>query len=348
MATDAGHSINSGFRVASLVSVLLVAASSLILTRNQAKVPNGRPKIGLVMSGEGAIGFAQIGVLRWFEEKHIPVDYIAGSSVGGFVAGAYATGMSPAEIDRFVENMDFTVSLFFGDDPYQEKGNWTKSEKIKLPGVPELQIDPFMASKSPAAIVPLLPEVAKSYTNLRSFDDLPTPFRCQATDLASGEMVILNSGSLPEALRACITLIGISNPVRQGNRLLISGAILDSVPTDVVRQMGADLVIASFIPPSNFYEGSGRGSELSSPLQQMARSLDIARLQNERRSLQKADITIRADRMSFTIADFSVIHQVVEQGYHAAQAKASSLMLYSLSESEWMEYLDKRNSLRRR
>src|SRR5215469_17714219 len=116
--------------------ILLGAAAVLSFSAKRSQGANGRPRIGLVMNGEGAVGFAQIGVLQWFEEHHIPVDYVAGTSVGGLIAGGYAAGKSPAEISQFVDSIDFSTALFLGDAPYQDKGNWNKSESIKMPGVP--------------------------------------------------------------------------------------------------------------------------------------------------------------------------------------------------------------------
>jgi len=346
MATNVAHSTSFLFRVGSVALFLLMAVASISSTARRSQSSNRRPRIGLAVDGEGAIGFTQIGVLKWMAEHRIPVDYIAGTSIGGWVGGAYATGMSPDEIGHFVENSDLTERLFRGDSPYLEKGKWASPEEIKLPGLTGLQLNPFMPSKHPDAIVPVFPRIANSYRNLRSFDDLPTPFRCEAADLRTGQLLVLGSGSLPEALRACLTLIGVSNPVRQGDRILVSGAILDSIPTEVVRSMGADIVIASFIPATTAFENFGRESEFSSVFQQIARSLDIARMQNERKGLEKADVVIKPDIASFATNDFTRIHQLVEQGYSAAGARALSLQPFELSDSQWREYVGNREDRR--
>jgi NTE family protein len=332
------------FRVASL-AVFLLGAFTSTATHSQV-ASRRRPRVGLAMNGEGAIGFTQIGVLRWMEEHHIPVDYIAGTSVGGLVGGGYATGMFSFEIRQFVEKIDFTAALFLGDAPYQEKGNWAKSETIKLPGLPELQLAPFMPSKTPDVAVPLLPGIANSYRNLRSFDDLPTPFRCQAADLRTGHLLILNSGSLPEALRVSITLIGASNPVHHGDQILVSGAVVNSIPTDVAREMGADIVVASFTPATTALESSGAQSDFSSPLQQVVRTLDIARMQNESKGLATADVVILPDVKRFSASDFTRLRQLEQQGYDAAEVKAASLQRLALSDSEWEEYVRNREERR--
>jgi predicted acylesterase/phospholipase RssA len=120
MATRAGNSAMFLFLPRVLVVILLAATAALGASARRSQAANQRPKIGLVLNGEGAVGFAQIGVLRWLEENHVPVDYVAGTSVGGLVGGGYASGMLPSEIRAFVERIDFTVSLFLGDAAYQE------------------------------------------------------------------------------------------------------------------------------------------------------------------------------------------------------------------------------------
>src|SRR5262249_8366312 len=157
------------------------AAAVLNFSAKRSQAANSRPRIGLVMNGEGAVGFAQIGVLQWLEEHHIPVDYVVGTSIGGLVGGGYAAGKSPAEIRQFVDSIDLSTALFLGEAPYQDKGKWSKSESIKMPGVPGipgLELDAFMPTKTPDMIVPLLPSIANSYRAPGNFDDLPIPFRC--------------------------------------------------------------------------------------------------------------------------------------------------------------------------
>jgi NTE family protein len=348
MAINVGHSTRFVFRVGSVGLFLLVAVASLASTVRYTQNANRRPRIGLVMNGEGAIGFTQIGVLKWTAEHHIPIDYIAGTSVGGWVGGAYAAGMFPTEIGNFVEGSNLAVRLFRGDAPYQEKGKWATPQKMKLPGLPGFELDAFVSSKHPDAIVPVLPRIANSYRNLSSFDDLPTPFRCEAADLRTGQLLVLESGSLPEALRTCLTLIGVSNPVRKGERILVSGAILDSIPTDLVRRMGAEIVIASFVSGTTAFESSAGESEFSSVFQQIARSLDIAKRENERKGLEKADVLIHPDTVGFATNDFTRLRQLVNLGYDAAQAKAAYLQGYALPDTEWVEYVRNREERKRR
>jgi NTE family protein len=345
MGINVLHSTGFLSRVERLALLLVVVLLSLTSTVGYSQVADHRPRIGLVLSGGGAIGFSQIGVLAWLEEHHIPVDYIAGTEVGGWVGGSYATGMSATEISQFLQRIDFGLTLFLGDDSYQEKGNWNKSEKVEPPGLPGLQLDAFVSSKSPDVAVPLLPRIAHSYPNLHSFDELPTPFRCLAVDLTTGSLLVLNNGSLPEALRATTALIGVSNPVHRGHEVLVSGGILNSIPTDVVRKMGADIVIVSF---ADFLGGPGGESEFSSPLLQMARTLEVARMMNEMKGLQTADIVIRPHPRSAVVSEFNGPAELVKLGYDAAQEKALLLLPFAVSDSDWQQYQANRQQRRLR
>ena len=346
-----------GMRKSSSVRLLLRTFAAVLLgvvavLASSPKYPqrgSGRPRVGLVMNGDGAVGFAQIGVLQWLEEHRIPVDYVAGTGVGSLIGGGYAAGKSSLEISKFIEQIDFSTALFLGDAPYQEKGKWGKSQLIKLPGVPGipgLELDAFMPAKTPDMIVPLLPGIANAYRAPVSFDDLPTPFRCLTADLRSGELVEFASGSLPEALRACVTIIGVATPVRIGDKILVSGAIINSIPVDTIKQRGADVVIVSFISPRSFSTGGG-GTEFTSLMDQMERGLEVAREKNDSGEMKKADILIRPDIGSFTAGDLTRLMELEKIGYAAAEEKAASLMVLSTSPSEWQEYLQNRYSRKR-
>jgi len=305
------------------------------------------PKIGLVMNGDGAFGFTQIGVLHWLEDHHIPIGVIAGTSVGAWVGGAYATGMSPAEILGFVKRIDFTMMIFFGDAPYQAKGNWAKVETVKLPGAPELQLGPLMPARTPDLLVPLLPGVAKAYRTLKSFDDLPTAFRCEALDLAQRRILSLDRGSLPDALKACITMAGVSNPVRVDGRILVSGSIVNGVPTEPARAAGADVIIASYARTAAVGNLDHQPQPVSA-LQQIIETLDIARLANEERGLRLADVVIPLENDQLTVGDLNRMDWLEQIGYNAAQAKTATLLRFAVPDKEWNEYLRHRSDKRLR
>jgi len=332
-----------------LAAVLLGVVAVLVSSATHPQRRSGRPRVGLVMNGDGAVGFAQIGVLQWLEEHRIPVDYIAGTGVGSLIGGGYAAGKSPADIRQFIEQIDFSTALFLGDAPYQDKGKWGKPQLMKLPGIPGipgLELDAFVPTKIPDMIVPLLPGIGNAYRAPVNFDDLPTPFRCLTTDLRSGELVEFATGSLPDVLRACVTFIGVSTPVRLGEKILVSGSIINSIPVDTIRQRGADVVIVSYISPRSFPTAGG-DSDFASLTEQMERSLEVARERNDSAELKKADVLIRPKIGTFNAGDLNRIFEIEHIGYVAAEEKAAALRALSASESEWQQYLENRYSRKR-
>src|SRR5437879_2670758 len=161
--------------------------------------PAKRASIGLVLEGGGALGLAHVGVLLWFEEHHIPVDYVAGTSMGGLVGGLYATGMSGEEINSFLKNVNWNRSLR-NELPYQARSFRRKEDKRDYPNDLEFGLKHGInfpsGFNSGQQVGLILDRIALPYSDLKSFDDLPTPFRCVATDLVSGKAVVFQDGPL--------------------------------------------------------------------------------------------------------------------------------------------------------
>ncbi len=349
MSLGARHPSNILLSLRISAVVLLCFLAVLASSAKHPQRGAGRPKIGLVLNGDGAVGFAQIGVLQWFEDHRIPIDYIAGTSVGGLIGGGYSVGLSSREIGQFIESIDFSTALFLGDAPYQDKGKWGKPALIRfpgIPGIPGLDLEAFMPTKTPDMIVPLLPGIANAYRAPMSFDELPTPFRCLTADLRSGDLVEFASGSLPDVLRACVTIIGVSAPVRLGDKILVSGAIINSIPVDTMKGRGADIVIVSFISPRTLSSTNG-DAEFTSVVEQIQRGLDVAREKNDLTELSKANILIRPNIGSLNVADLSRVRDLERIGYAAVEEKAASLMSLSASDTDWREYMRDRYSRKR-
>src|SRR6266404_2045629 len=209
--------------------------------------PKQRLRIGVALEGGGALGLAHIGVLQWFEEQHVPVDYIAGTSMGGLVGGFYATGVSPADMKTLIEKLDWDAILR-DRTPYQDLSFLRKQDQRAYPNslVLGLRKGLYLPAGLNAGhqIGLLIDRETLPYFGLPSFDDLPVPFRCVATDLVSAKQFIFKDGSLAEALRATMSIPGAFTPVHDGQRVYVDGGLVNNLPTDVVRQMGADIVIA--------------------------------------------------------------------------------------------------------
>src|SRR5215469_1284665 len=164
-----------------------------------------RPKVGLVLEGGGALGFAHIGVIEWIEQHHIPVDYVAGTSMGGLVGGLYASGMSPQQIAEFVGGVDWPAVLS-GQVPFPALSYRRKEDKVAFPNRIELGLKHGFSLpnglNSGSAVGLLLDEKMLPYYDMKSFDDLPIPFRCVATDMTTGTEHVFKDGSLAQAMRS--------------------------------------------------------------------------------------------------------------------------------------------------
>ncbi len=323
--------------------VFLIGVTSM---QGQAVPASGRPKIGLALAGGGAKGLAHIGVLRWMEEHRIPVDAVAGTSMGGLVGGIYASGYNAAELRTFVDQLDWQILLETGAE-YRDLNFRRKEDVQSYPATIELGLRegrPQLPSglSSGQQIQLLLEQIGLPYFEVQNFDDLPTPFRCVAADLLSGDKVVLRDGSLAEALRATMSLPAVFTPVSYKGMLLVDGGVVDNLPADVVRDMNVDVVIAVDLGIAKL-----AGTEPISLTGVLSRSMDILMRQNAIESLRSAQIVIQPSVLDFKTLDFSEADAVIERGYQAAQAMAAELEKYSVSEDEWQAFLAARKSRRR-
>ncbi|MEP7366937.1 MAG: patatin-like phospholipase family protein [Acidobacteriota bacterium] len=329
--------------VAAVAAVLLLSLSS---GDGLAQKRPGRPKIALVLGGGQAIGFAHVGVLRWLEEHRIPVNAVAGTSMGAYVGALYAMGYSATEMSVVLDRVDWGQTLFQGEIPYQEKWKGKSNDRKRealISLVPGVNLEAFVPFKAAGlAIFSRLPRIADIYGSLRSFDDLPTPFRCVATDLVRGQEVVLESGSLTLALTAALSVPGYAEPVRIDERLLVEGGLVNNLPVNVGLASGADYVIAvvlSSLPPLR--------TELDTYSGQAMRSIEILRDLNQLRSISKADVLIAPDFANFTETDFNRIKELIDRGYSATAKQAAVLMKFSAGEDEWITYVKARQAKRR-
>jgi NTE family protein len=221
-----------------LFAGLVLGAPALAQPAPPGAPPGERPRVGLALGGGSARGLAHIGVLEWFERHRIPVDVIAGTSTGGLIAGAYASGMTPAEIRELMRTTDWDL-MFLADSPFRYKTFRRKQDARAFPSQLEFGLKggfQFPGGLNPGQQVSLLLDrIAAPYSDLRSFDDLPTPFRCVATDLRRSEVVVLQRGPLARAMRATMAIPGVFTPVSYDDWLLVDGGTLNNIPADVVR-----------------------------------------------------------------------------------------------------------------
>ena len=307
--------------------------------------PVGRKKIGVALEGGGAKGLAHIDVLRWFEEHHIPIDYIAGTSMGGLIAGMYATGYSPAQIQQIVTEIDWNQVLA-GTTPYPDLAFRRKEDLRAYPNSLEIGLrrGPELPGglNSGQSVRMVIDRYVLPYSGNRSFDTLPVPFRCVATDLVSGKPVVFEDGSLAEALRATMSIPGVFSPVPTSKgQVLADGGLLDNLPTDVVKGMGPDIVIGVHLA-----EAPVSPRNVTSMFQVAGGSMDVMIDANVLRGMQEADVLLTVDVAGFSTLGFNRAREIIPKGYAAAQAKANVLSSFSVSDEEWNTYLAQRNSRR--
>ena len=317
--------------------------SNLVATAAAQAVAPQKPvrqKVGVALSGGGALGLAHIGVIQYFEEHHIPIDVVAGTSIGGIVGGFFAAGIDSRGLKRIVEDAQWDVLLDpnrrFGDQVVAEKQDWNKS-----PGNLTLRFGRRFSLpaglNSGEALALLLSRITAGYGSLDSFDDLPTPFRCVATDLVSGEAVVLSRGSLPKAMRATMALPAVFTPVQWDDKVLVDGGLVQNIPVEVTRGMGANTTIAVSLRRASVDQNQFKS--MVGILRQVA---SIAVVQNEKRSLQLADIIIEVNTSRFQSFDYEKSEEIIRAGYEAAQAKAKELAAFEVPADEWAAYLRER------
>ena len=337
---------------ARLVFFLLLVLSSILTPAQDQPSPQAgpsqpapRPRIGLALSGGGARGLAHIGVLLWLEENHIPVDSIAGTSMGALVGALYATGRSPAEMRQFVEAIHWDEAI--ASEPSYPQLSFRRKEDRRTDQIPS-KLGLKNGLKGPIGFSAgqgvglLLDRIAFPYSTLTSFDDLPIPFRCVATDMLSGDAVVLKDGSLAQSLRASMAIPGLFTPVELNGQVLADGGLVDNIPTDVAREMNASIVIAVNIATPLV----GR-KDLETLAAFLTQAVDIMTLGNDRRALRLADAQIAPNLGAFTALDFSSADEIIRLGYQGAASNAAELRKYALPDDEWQQYLAQREARKR-
>ena len=213
-----------------------------------ARAGDTRPRIGLALGGGGARGVAHISVLKELEALHIPVDCIAGTSMGALVGGLYASGRSTQDMEKLILSTDW--KQLFDDNVAREERSYRRKhddrDGLATVGVGisggRVRVSPGLLQGE--RILSMFERETLGVSEIDDFDKLPIPFRAVGTDLNTGQPVVLASGSLPMAMRASMSLPGIFQPMQIDGTVLIDGGVANQVPIDVVRAMGADIVIA--------------------------------------------------------------------------------------------------------
>ncbi|MCU0990424.1 MAG: patatin-like phospholipase family protein, partial [Xanthomonadales bacterium] len=299
-----------------------------------------RPRIGLVLGGGGAKGAAHIGVLRVLDELHVPVDCVAGTSMGALIGGTFASGMPAEDIERATAGIDWSRTVggagMRDRMPIERKlagTTYTNTLELGLQGGKVVLPGGLLKTQD---IEDVIRDLINDARFQRDFDNLPIPFRAVATDMVSGEMVVLDSGDLSVAMRASMAIPGAFSPVVIGEQVLSDGGMVRNLPVDIARELCADVIIAVWMttPPPV-------AEDLDSALALVSRSMDvmIGANQNEQiESLGPDDIGIEVPMGDIGTGDFQRIAEAVALGRAAAEAMAADLRRFSIPEHEYLAW----------
>jgi NTE family protein len=341
---------NSHYFFYPLNVVLLLLSGTLIpLHAADSTMIGHRPKIGLALSGGGVRGAAHIGVLKVLKELRIPIDYIAGTSAGAAVGGFYASGMPVEDIERLITKTDWKD--VFNDRPSRQYRSFRRKEednehlmylelgfnhgKITMPrGLIAGQKLSFMLK---SATLPV--------SNIHDFDSLAIPFRAVATDIKTGEEAVLSKGNLAEAIRASMSVPGVFSPVEMDGRTLVDGGIVKNLPVDILRKMGADVIIAVDIGTPVISDPEKLRSVLGISVQ-IINILMQTNIDQQTALLTEKDLLIKPELGDISSSDIPRTAETVRKGEIGAQLQKSKLIRYSVSSSEYADFLIKQKTRR--
>jgi NTE family protein len=332
-----------------LVALLLTTLSLGTPAATAVEGAGPRPKVGLVLGGGGARGAAHIGVLRVLERERIKVDYVAGTSMGAIVGGLYASGLSADEIERVLNSIDWG-DAFNDKSPRPDRPFVRKRDDDNYLVKRDLGIGDDGKVKFPAGLIEgqkidlILKANTLHVARIDDFDKLPTPFRAVATDILTGEPVVLSHGDLARSIRASMSVPAIFSPAQIDGRLLVDGGVANNVPVNVVRQMGADIVIAIDVGSPALTR-----DQLNSVFgitNQLTWILTARNTEAQIASLGKRDTFIRPALGDFSSADFAEAGKVIPLGEQAADAQAPHLRKLGTTPAVYQAYLADRASRR--
>lgn len=312
----------------------------------KATVSDERPRIGLALGGGGARGAAHIGVLKELERLRIPIDAVAGISMGAVVGGLYASGKTPDELQQLVESLDWANA--FDDQSSREQRSYRrKQDDAEFPIPLELGLRGG-ALQLPKGLIQgqklslILREQLLHVYDVENFDNLPTPFRAVASDIETGDAYVMSGGDMELAIRASMSAPGIFSPVVVDGHTLVDGGLVGNVPVSVVRDMDVDIIIAVDVefplyPPE----------QLQSALaitEQMLTILIRKETLRELSGLGEYDFLIRPELGVYGSTNFQDIAQTIEPGSAATIAVEDRLRNLSVSEEEYDEFLASRQN----
>ncbi|CAA9196371.1 patatin-like phospholipase family protein [Flavobacterium collinsii] len=300
-----------------LIFAVLLLNPQKTFSQEQKKDSLKRPKIGLVLSGGGAKGFAHIGVLKVLEEAGIKIDYIGGTSMGSIIGGLYASGYNASQIDSIFKKTNFD-ELINDYIPRSSKNFYGKKNDelyaIALPfsnfriGIPEA-LSKGMYNYN------LLSGLTRNVRHVRDFNQLPTPFLCIGTNIETGEEVLLNKGNLVQAMMASSAFPSLFTPIEIDGNLLVDGGVVNNYPIKEVRNLGADIIIGVDVQDDLMNRKNLKNA--TKILVQITNLQSIDKMKNK---IKDTDVYIKPDIRDYGVISFDKGEEIIRKGEEAAFA----------------------------
>src|SRR5262249_24125240 len=300
------------------------------------------------LSGGGARGTAHIGVLKVLDQMRVPIDAIAGTSMGAVVGGLYASGLSARDIEKIMTSINWQDA--FRDRPPREDLDLRRKEEdetflVKYHfGVRDWHIVVPKGLIQGQKLIETLRRLTLPVAGINDFDDLPTPFRAVATDLESGDTVVMGSGDLTSAMRASLSAPGVFTPVERDGRLLVDGGLADNVPVDIARAMGVDVVIVvdvgyPLLPAKELNSAPVISSQMLAILIRQNSHAQLA-------TLTEHDVLITPGLGNASAFDFGKVARAIAVGESAAREQGAQLAALAASEAQMRRYVVQREQAR--
>ena len=330
-----------------VLALLLLGATVWASERPGDTIRPPRPKVGIVLGGGGAKGAAHIGALKYIEEIGLPVDYVAGTSMGSIIGGLYALGYSPDEIEQFISQLDWSKymtnsidrldissadkqrrSTYLANIPFNHGQLFDRIRQIRMED--EANNGPSFIASLPDSFIGgtdllnLFNSLCIGYQDPMDFNDFPIPFACVATNLTTGDPVVLRSGKFPEAIRASMAIPGVFSPMVIDGKVLVDGGLVNNFPADICREMGADIIIGIEVAQGMIKDAS----KLKSLPQLFSQMKNIVVKGHNEENRQLCDLYIHPEVNDFNMLSFSTqaIDTIVNRGYACAAKYQKELL----------------------
>ncbi len=310
--------------------IILIFSTLVVFSQQDIKQKND-VKVGLVLSGGGAKGFAHVGVLKVLEEAGIRVDYIAGTSMGAVIGGLYAVGYNANELDLILRKNDLSA-IIKDEIPRSSYSFYQKNNEGKyaftLP-IEKWKIGLPSAVSKGQNVFNLLSQLTEHVHEIKDFSKLPIPFFCIATDLETGDEVILDKGSLPEAIRASGSFPGLLSPVKIDDKVLVDGGIVNNYPIEELKAKGVDYIIGVDVMGKLLDE-----SKLSSAVLILGQIAGFQVYKNIKEKAKLTDIYLQPDISDYNDFSFEKVDEIIQTGEVAAREQLEQIKLIAAKQKK--------------